>query len=794
MFGNYFKTAWRNLTKQKLHAVINITGLSLGMTVAILISIWIYDELTFNKSFKHHTRIAQVIQNVTNNGEVQTWWDVPFPLANELRTNYGADFKHIVMGVNYDDHILTIGDQQIRDHGGFFEKEMPEMFTLSMRSGSSTALNDQSKMLISTSAAKAYFGTDNPIGKSIQIDKMQPLMVAGVYDDFAQNSTFAGLNYIASVDFWYHSNNNLKETEDIWRPNFTTLFVELNDNANIDAVSAKIKDAKLKKVSAQLQTKKPALFLFPMDKWHLYSSFKDGKNIGGAIQYVRMFAVIGIFVLLLACINFMNLSTARSEKRAKEVGIRKTIGASRKQLIRQFFAESLLTVFIAYCLSIFLACIVLPYFNIVAGKQMTILWNNAGFWLAGLAFIIFTAIISGSYPALYLSSFRPIKVLKGVFKANKSAVLPRKVLVVIQFTVSVSLIVGTIVVYQQIQYAKNRPVGYSRNSLISVRTPGPTIHDHFEAVKAELLATGAVVSLAASESPTTGIWNSTSGFSWPGKSPELSTDFGVITSSVEYGKTIGWHVKEGRGFDKSFATDSNAVILNEAAVRYMNLTNPVGQNITWWDKPLKVIGVVQNMITESPYDESRPVVYTFLNFPGNIALLKLNPAIAPSQAIEKISPIFRKYNPEQPFEYKFVDEDYATKFGNEERIGKLAGIFTILAVLISCLGLFGLTSFIAEQRKKEIGVRKVLGASIFSVWNLLSRDFIVLVLISFLIAFPLSYYCMYGWLENYSYRTIISTWIFILAGAGALVVTLFTVSFQTIRAAIANPVKSLRSE
>ena len=794
MFKNYFKTAWRSLVNQKLHATINIMGLSIGMTVAILIGIWIYDEMTFDKNFEHHERIAQVIQNVTNNGEVQTWWDVPYPLANELRTNYGQDFKHVVMGVNLEDHILTIGDKKIRDRGGFFEKEMPEMFTLTMLAGTRRALYEPSDVLISSSAAKTYFGETDPIGKLIIIDKMQPLKVAGIYKDFPDNSTFSKLNYIGSVDFWYHSNDELKGMPDPWRSNFTKLFVELNAHADPVIVSAKIKDAKYKNVNAQLQTKKPALFLMPMDKWHLYSEFKDGKNTGGMIRYVRMFAIIGIFVLLLACINFMNLSTARSEKRAKEVGIRKTIGSSRGQLIRQFFSESLLTVVIAYILSVFFAFISLPYFNIIAGKQMFILWSNTGFWITGVCFVVLTAIVSGSYPALYLSSFRPIKVLKGAFKASKSATIPRKILVVFQFTFSVSLIAGTFIVYQQIQYAKNRPVGYSRGNLVSIPTSNSNIHDHFEAVKAEVMNSGAVVSFAESESPTTGVWNSSSGFSWPGKPPGLSTDFGVVTSSFDYGRTIDWHVKEGRGFSRDFATDSSAIVLNEAAVRYMELKNPIGETVTWWDRPLKVIGVIENMVTESPYAESRPIAYTLLRYPGNIALLKLNPSSSASAALSKIESIFRKYNPDQPFEYKFVEDDYANKFGAEERIGKLAGIFTSLAVLISCLGLLGLTSFVAEQRKKEIGVRKVLGASVFSVWNLLSKDFITLVAASFIIAFPVSYYFMHGWLENYGYRTNISIWIFVVAGLSALLITLLTVSFQTIRAAFANPVKSLRSE
>ncbi|HVU57599.1 MAG TPA: ABC transporter permease [Puia sp.] len=803
MLKNYLKTAWRNLTKDKMHSFINVFGLCMGLTVTILISLWMYDEVSFDKNFSHYNRIARVVQNVSNNGEVQTWFSVPYPLAQELRSHYGSDFKHIAMAVNWGSHVITIADKSnpgddtrkvLKSNGGFFEKEMQQLLTPDMLQGSGDVLNDPSSVLLAASAAKAYFGDDNPIGKVFTIDQMAPVKVAGVYKDFPHNSSFADLDFIASWDFWYHANNDLKDMTDPWRPNFVSLYAELNDNVSFSAASERIRDAKLKKVNEHLQKKKPALFLLPMSKWHLYSEFKDGVNTGGAIRYVRMFGIIGLFVLLLACINFMNLSTARSEKRAKEVGIRKTVGSRRRQLIFQFFAESLLTVGFAFVLSLLFAQLALPFFNSVSEKDMHILWNKPLFWLASIVFIVTTAAIAGSYPAFYLSSFRPVNVLKGTFKASRFAAVPRKALVVLQFGVSVSLIIGTIVVFQQIQYAKHRPVGYSRANLITVSTHDSTIHTHFNAVKDELMRTGMVASFAESESPTTSIWNSTSGFSWPGKDPNLSTDFGVITASVEYGRTVGWEVKEGRGFSKDFLTDSAAAVLNESAVSYMNLKHPVGETITWWDHPLKVIGVVRNMVINSPYDEVQPVIYTLLNYQGNVALIKLNAQASAGEAVKRIEATFKKYDPDQPFEYKFVDEDYSRKFGNEEKVVKLAGIFTVLAIMISCLGLFGLASFVAEQRKKEIGVRKVLGASVFSVWNLLSKDFVVLVVIAFLLAIPLSYYFMNNWLQNYSYRTQLSWWIFVTAGTGAVLITLITVSFQAIRAAIANPVKSLRSE
>lgn len=793
MVKNYFKTAWRNLGKSKMHSFINIAGLSIGMAVAILISLWMYDELSFNKNFQHYDRIAQVIQNVSNNSEVQTWTTVPYPLAEELRKNYGSDFKHVAMAGNWGDHLMTIGEKKLKTTGAFFEKGAPDMFSLKMLRGSRSSLDDPTSVLLSASAAKAYFGDDDPVNKMVNIDSSFTVKVTGVYEDFPRNSAFADLNFISTWEM-YANSDWIRTMEDPWRPNSFSLFVQLNDNADINKVSAKIKDAKLKRVNAQLAKKKPVLFLQPMSKWHLYSAFKNGVNVGGAIQYVWMFGIIGVFVLLLACINFMNLSTARSEKRAKEVGIRKTVGSRRSQLIFQFFTESLLTVAFAFVLSLFLVQLTLPFFNQVADKQTSILWNHPVLWLICIGFIIITALVAGSYPAFYLSSFNPVKVLKGTFKAGRFAFVPRKVLVVVQFTVSVTLIIGTIIVYQQIQFAKNRPVGYTRNGLVSVPIANAAIHDHFNAVKDELVQSGAITSMAESGSPTTGTWSTTSGLDWKGKDPDLSVDFANIDASYDYGKTIGWQFKDGRDFSRDFATDSSALILNEAAANFIGFKNPVGETITWWGKPCKVIGVVHNMVMNSPYEEPKPTVFSLVTGPASVVLLKINPAESAKDAVSKIETVFRKFNPDQPFEYQFVDEDYAKKFGNEERIGKLAGFFAILAIAISCLGLFGLTSFVAEQRKKEIGLRKVLGASVFSVWNLLSKDFVILVIISFLISVPLSYYLMHSWLQNYTYRTELSWWIFAAAGIGLLLITILVVSFQAIKAAIANPVKSLRTE
>jgi putative ABC transport system permease protein len=792
MFKNYFKTAWRNLGKSKMHSFINIVGLSIGMTVAILIGLWIHDEVSFDRNFKNYDRIANVIQNVTNNGEVQTWTNVPWPLANELRNNYGSDFKHVAIGYYIGDHLLSLDDKKLKKAGGYFGKEAPEIFSLEIVRGNNK-LDDPSSLLLSESAAKAYFGDADPINQLMKIDNQFNVKVTGVYKDLPHNSTFADLSFMSTWDLIYNNTEWIKTMEDPWRPNAFTLFVQINDNTEFATVSAKIKDAKLKKVNEQLAKKKPELFLQPMSNWHLRSEFKNGVNVGGAIQYVWMFGIIGVFVLFLACINFMNLSTARSEKRAKEVGIRKTVGSLRKQLIIQFFSESLLTVVFSFVLSLLFVRLLLPFFNDVANKQMAILWANPYFWIVSTAFIVFTSLVAGSYPAFYLSSFRPVKVLKGTFKAGRFAALPRKALVVVQFTVSVILIIGTVIVYKQIQFAKARPVGYTRQGLVTLPL-NAELHKHFNAIKEELVQSGAIASMAEAGSPTTGIWSSSSGFGWKGKDPNQSIDFSNVGTSYDYGKTVGWQIKEGRDFSKDFATDTSAVILNEAAVDFINFKNPVGETITWWNKPFTVVGVIHNMVMNSPYDEPRPTVFNLSLDEQNITLAKINPAANVKDALAKVEAVYKKFEKDLSFEYKFADEEYARKFESEERVGKLASFFAVLAIAISCLGLFGLSSFVAAQRTKEIGVRKVLGASVFGVWNLLSKDFVSLVFISFLIAVPVSWYMMNNWLLSYNYRITIGWEVFLLSGSAAIAIALITVSFQSIKAAIANPVRSLRTE
>ena len=794
MIKNYLKTAWRNLTKNKAHSFINITGLAVGMAVALLIGLWIWDELNFNKSFKNYDRIAIIMQHQTFNGEVGSQTAVPYLMGDELRKAYGSDFKYITMSSWLHDHILALGEKKITQSGNYYEPQITDILSLTMLKGTHAALRNNHAIILSSSAAKALFGNAEPMNKQIKIDNKFDVTVAGVYRDLPYNSDLNKLNFIAPWQLYIDDNKWSEKATNPWRNNSFQALVQFADHVSADQLSAKIRDVKLRRVTKADAAFKPAVFLLPMSQWHLYSEFKNGINTGGRIEFVWLFAVIGFFVLLLACINFMNLSTARSEKRAKEVGVRKAVGSRRGQLIRQFFSESLLVAVIAFAVSILLVQLALPFFNQVADKKIVILWGNPLFWLLGICFSVFTGLLAGSYPALYLSSFNPVKVLKGTFRAGRYSALPRKVLVVLQFTVSVILIIGTIVVFRQIQFAKSRPVGYSRSGLIIVPVVTEDIHKNFDAVRDELKSSGAVTEIAESSGATTYVNEFDNGFSWEGKDPALQGDFGVTFVSHDYGKTIGWKTKAGRDFSRAFVTDSSAIILNETAVKFAGLKHPVGQTIKWDGRNYHVIGVVKDMIMQSPYEPVFRSVFVLDPGAQPVVDVRVNPAISAGEAIGKIQAVFKKYNPEQPFDYKFTDEQYAQKFGEEERIGKLANFFAILAIFISCLGLSGMASYMAEQRNKEIGVRKVLGASVFGLWRLMCKDFVVLVAIALLIATPVAWYFMHNWLQSYQYRTGIPWSTLVLTGAGAIVITLLTVSYQSIKAALANPVTSLKSE
>jgi len=794
MIKNYFKIAWRNLIRSKGYSIINIGGLAVGMAVAMLIGLWVYDELTFDRYHKNYDRIAQVMQHANFNGKWETQVANPALMGPELRAKFGSDFKYVVQASWPGNHLLSVNDKPFSKPGNYFDWEAPEMLTIKMLKGTRAGLKDPYSIMLSASAAESIFGKEDPINKTIKLDRNYDVKVTGVYEDLPGNTSFRDLKIMLPWKLWQIQNPWVKEMKEPWGSNFSQTFVQIADNADMKKVSAKIKNIKLNNVSKEEAKYQWIVFLQPMRKWNLYNEFKNGVNTGGNIQYVRLFGIIGIFVLLLACINFMNLATARSEKRAREVGIRKTVGSPRWQIINQFFAESYLVVLLAFALCLILVALLLPLFNEVAGKKIGMPWGNPFFWIFSFAFIFITGLLSGSYPAFYLSSFQPLKVLKGTFRVGKLASLPRKVLVVMQFTVSVMLIIGTIIVYQQIQHAKDRPIGYSRNGLIAVGME-KEIGQHYEAIRTELKSSGAIEEMTGCQSPLTAVWNSNGGFNWEGKDPNLAVDFPNNGVSYEFGTTVNWKIKQGRNFSRDFATDSAAFIINESAAKFLGFQEPVGKILKWEDKPYTIIGIISDIMQESPFYPVRPTLYHIVADTNTWnAILRLNPRQNAQRSISQIEQVWKKYVPEVPFDYKFVDEEFGKKFLDEERIGKLSSYFAILAVFISCLGLFGMASFVAEQRTKEIGIRKVLGATVPNIWRFLSKEFVLLVLLSCLVATPIAYYYLNNWLSNYDYRIGISWQVFVFAAMAALSITLITVSFQAIKAAIANPVKSLRTE
>ncbi|GAB3643037.1 ABC transporter permease [Spirosoma arcticum] len=793
MIRNYLKIAWRNLIRNRVYSVINIGGLTVGMAVAMLIGLWVWDELSYDRYHQNHDRIARVMQHQTFNGTTTTTPATPLPMRTVLQNEYASYFDRIVLSSWTDEHILAHGSNKLTKQGNCVESDFPQMCSLRMVSGMQNGLDDPTSILLSESVAKALFGETDPVSKLVRIDNKHYFKVTGVYEDLPYNTEFRDVSFLLPWKYFVKEEEWVKRSETNWGNNSFQLLVQITPNTSFEQVTAKIE--RIKARHAQEEAKfDPKAFLHPMSQWHLRSEWENGVSVRGRIQFVWLFGIIGLFVLLLACINFMNLSTARSEKRAKEVGIRKAVGSVRGQLISQFLSESLLVAVIALVFALLLVQILLPQFNELVDKKTVFPGSRMVFWALSFGFTLLTGLVAGSYPALYLSGFQPVRVLKGTFRVGRFAALPRKVLVVTQFTVSVTLIIGTIIVFQQIQHAKNRPIGYDRTGLLSIRINTPDLRGHYDAIRYDLLRTGAVLDIAESSSPTSEVWSSDASFDWKGKDPNQVGDFGTVGVTHEYGKTVGWQFKQGRDFSRSFSTDSLGIVVNESAAKFMGMNEPVGQYIKWNGQNYTIIGLINDVVMGSPFTPIQPTLFLLKEDWAYFIHIKLKPQMSASEALTRIEPVFRRHNPGSPFDYKFASDEYDRKFRAEERIGRLSTVFAILAIFISCLGLFGLASFVAEQRTKEIGVRKVLGASVFNLWQLLSKDFLVLVLISLVIASPTAYYFMNDWLQQYQYRSDISWWVFAAAGAGALLITLLTVSFQSIKAALMNPVKSLRSE
>ncbi|QJB30131.1 ABC transporter permease [Chitinophaga oryzae] len=791
MLKNYFKTAWRSLINHKAYSALNIFGLAIGMAVALLIGLWVFYQFSYDRFLPGYRNTAQVMYRTLYNGDILTQRSTAYPLAEVL--------KKEVPGVQYvaqtdwtAPHGLVAKEKKLYLNGVTASPDFLNVFSYPLLRGKrSDALNDMHSIVLTASTAKSLFGEADPINQIVRLDNQIDLKVTAILQDVPANSTFQ-FHYIIPLDYGL----KIQQWGTRWGNNNIQTFVSLGPHASFDQVSANMKTL-LKKYSVEeYRITKAEVFMQPMKQWHLQADFKNGVVSGGLLDYVKMFSLIGLLVLLIACINFMNLSTARSEKRAREVGIRKAVGSHRKDLIFQFLIESLMITLFSFVLSLLLVQLSLPAFNSLTGSAIRVPYDNAVFWCILAAYVLLTALLAGGRPAFYLSSFQPVKVLKGSVHTGKAATLPRKALVILQFTCSVALMISTIVIYQQIQHAKDRPTGYNAQRLLMTDN-SPDMNRNYEALKNALLQTGVVSSVTKSSSPVTGIWVTNNIREWQGKQPGESMELGTTAvSDADYFKTMGMEIIAGRNFTGVRSADSACMVLNETAVRRMRLKDPVGQTIRWNQPELtmKVIGVVKDALMGSPYSSVPPCMFLYNPDWANVITYRLEAGVPTAKALAALTPVFNKYNPFYSYKYQFVNDAYADKFRFETLVGNLAGVFAALAIFISCLGLFGLAAYMAEQRTKEIGIRKVLGASISQVWLLLSKDFVALVMLSCIMAAPVTWYLLQRWLQQYEYRINIGAGVWLTTALMAIVITIVTVSFQSVRAALANPVKSLRAE
>jgi len=790
MLKNYLKIAWRSILSNKVYSALNILGLAAGMAVALVIGLWVKYQYSYDRSFPGYEQVYQVRRNFNSNGETLTFSSTSLKLADALRNNI-PEIENVAESDWMDSHGLKVDNRKFYLPGIQIGSDFLKMFQCPFVAGNAkTALQDPYSIVLTESTAKALFGNENPMDKTVRVDDKHDLKVTGILKDLPANSSFK-FKFVIPFSYLEQTQSYVKasRTGGFGWNNFQ-LFVKLKPGISYAQVEPKIIDIE-KSEPESVNARNSKVILYPLKDWHLYNEFKNGVAGGGFIDYVHIFTLIGLLVLIIACINFINLSTARSEKRAKEVGVRKAIGSMRKDLIFQFLVESALVTFISFLCCLLMVTGVLPSFNSLTGTSIAIPFNNFTFWLLMVGCVLIVALLAGGKPAFYLSSFNPVKVLKGSITGGKSRSLSRQILVVTQFSCSIALIISTVIIYQQIKFAKDRPTGYNIDRLMASDMNDDLDHN-FVGLKNELLKSGLVQSITTATSPATDVGSHGDIDHWPGKLPGETVEMGYIGVSDDYFKTLGMKLIAGRDFIPGAKSDSNSVILNEAAVKRLRLKDPVNQLMTNGNQQIRIIGVVKDALMISPFSPADPSM--FYPGKGGNMIYKLSPNIPTHEAVEKVTAIFNKYDPGFPYEYRFVDDDYNSKFQLEVLIGKLAGIFAGLAILISCLGLFGLAAYVAEQRTKEIGIRKVLGATIAQVWLLLSKDFILLVVISCFIASPLAYYFLRGWLMKYDYRISIGPGVFILSALLAIVITLLTISFQSIKAALMNPVKSLKNE
>lgn len=784
MLKNYLKIAFRNLLRNKAFSGINIAGLAVGMASAVLIILWIYNEISYDQFHAKKDSIYEAWNRAVFDGKLQCWENTPKILGPTLKNEYPeiADIAR----VDSRWYVTKVGDKKMSSQALTTDPAFLKIFSFPLLQGNiNTALNGVYSMVITEKMAIKMFGTVDAMNKVITIDK-DNFTVTGILKDLPINTRFE-FEYILPWEYLKKSGQD----DEYWGNNSVNTFILLKPNTNVAALGEKIKTITQRHSNSIEENE---VFLHPASKWHLYSNFENGKVAGGRIEIVRLFGIIAAFILIIACINFMNLSTARSEKRAKEVGIRKTAGANKGLLIGQFIGESILISVFAGILAMLLVGLFLPSFGLIVGKELAVPYSNPYFWLLILVFVFTTGIIAGSYPAFFLSSFQPIAVLKGTFKKTNAAINPRKILVIVQFSFAIILITSTMIVVQQIRYAQSRNAGYEREQVLYHWFTGD-LHKNFRAIKSELINSGIASSVSKTSSPMSMSWSDTWGVEWKGKNTMEKIDFDRFSEDEGLVKTAGLQLITGRDMDlTAYPTDSNAMIINESAARVMNFKDPIGQIVKDGDTEFHIIGVIKDFVLGSPYNHFKPMIIEGAKSYFNVIHIKLTNTKSTGENLAAIESIFKKYNPEYPFEYHFLDQDYSLKFEDTRRIATLTGLFAGLTIFISCLGLFGLAAYMAENRIKEIGVRKVLGASVANIATLLSREFLILVVISILIATPVAWYSMELWLQGYAYRINVQWWIFALAGLLAIAVSLATVSSQAIRAALLDPVKSLKSE
>lgn len=796
MFRHNFKVIFRQMRKSKVYSIINIGGLAIGMVVAMLIGLWVHDELTYNHYHKDHDRIVQVMNHHKFRDRLNTSTYLTTGASVVMKESFPDRIEDVFMiRASTQEHVLIYKDNKFRQEGIFMGPAGPKVLGFEMIAGTLDGLNDRRSIMLNESFAKSLFGNENPINKSLTFNDGTNLLVTGVYKNIPENSKFNNANYVMNLELLLKP-----ERMNVWDDINVDIYAKVAPGVSTEELGNLITKAVEPFLPDFLKEREIQLFLHPLKDWHLKSEFRDFKQVTSQrMQFVWLYTILGAFVLILACINFTNLSTARAEKRAKESGIRKTLGSPRKQLIAQFYIESLLYSMLAFGPALVLLVALIPWFNETSGKAVAAPWGLTGFWLTSLSFVLLTSILAGSYPAIYLSSFEPVKALKGKFSSGKGASLPRKILVVVQFTISIGLIIGTITVSNQIKIAKDRPPGYSPEGLMAIKRTSREFLKKSKVLKQELVNSGYAIAAGSSNYSVINNLGSNSGFSWEGIDEGFDTHFNTINVTYGYAEAVGMDFITGRDFSEAFQTDKNAIIINRTALELINLDNPVGTVVNYapgWTDPKNytIIGVVEDMIKKSPFAKTDPSIIFLNERSASYMYIRLNPTIGINESINGLREAFARVLPNDPFDFTFAENDYNKKFIAEQRISNQASFFSIVAIVISCLGLFGLASFMAEHRIKEVGIRKVMGASVGNVMVLLSKDFAVLVLIASLISIPIAYRVLDNWLDSYEIRTQLYWWIFAIAGIGALAITLLTVSIQALKAALANPVKALVAE